>query len=213
MSSGVPFIRVLMMLTPLSAAALICWRASSAGLTGRKDTCAVQRRARVLVPRPQAFLPIVAERDDRGDAVLRVQAQLLNHLVVDRQLLIAIPEVRMPVDQSGYDGLAGEIDPRRACGHRHRPGRANRLDAAAGNEHGSALERRSTRSVDHASARQSNLPAGGRLRFGNRERRCCDEQSRQRHSPQLPRESNHHHSSLGMIEPPVTGLPIIRHST
>src|SRR5213075_831258 len=75
-----------------------------------------------------------AERHHRRHAVDGVRLQATDHLVTIRSLVDADVgiDVRVRVDQPGDDGLAGDVDDRRARGRRDACRRPYGRDAAVG---------------------------------------------------------------------------------
>ena len=136
--------------------------------------------ARLLVAHAHALHAVVAERVDCGDAVVGVEPQLRQQLVVERQRRVAVVEMCVGIDEPRDDGLAGDVHAGCAGGNRHVGRRADRLDTAAGNEHRGRFDGRRARAVDDPRAGQRD---GLRLR----KRRLRRGPSRRQHPSQPDR--------------------------
>ena len=115
---------------------------------GDEEARAIERRRFLAVPRRDAGRLVVAEREDRRDAVGRVRPQILLDVlggVFPCLEAHGIADVAVRVDQSGDDGLAGE---RHALGA-GRDGDARRRadgdDASVAHEDGGVVDRRASR--------------------------------------------------------------------
>ena len=110
--------------------------------------------ARLRVAHPHALDAVVAQRVDGSDAVVGVEPELPEQLVVERQRGVAVVQVRMRVDQPRDDGLAAGVDALGPVRDRHVARRADRPDPAVADEHRGPFERVPAGAVDDARAGQ-----------------------------------------------------------
>ena len=129
-----------------------------------------QRFAFLLVMHLDAFDSVVAEALERGDAILSVEPQLLDDLLTQWQLLVPGTEVPMGIDEPGHDGFSRHVDWRGPGGDPNGGGRADRIDAAIGDDDRRLVERRAAGAVDHPPAGQDHGAIGRRLRGRGLER-------------------------------------------
>ena len=144
--------------------------------SGDEQARVPERRHVLRVANLEAFLPIAAQAEHRGDAVPPVHAELRQHVLARIQLrpglhAARVADVAVRVDQAGDDRLASEIVTRRIRGNLHARARPDLLDASGPNEHHPIVNRRITRVGNDARAGECLDTAGRRWRRGGCRRR------------------------------------------
>ena len=117
-----------------------------------KSRARVERRSIVLAADAHALFSVIAERIHGGHAERRIEAKLLNDLIVDRQSAVAAVEMAVRVDEARDDDLAGDVDPRRAGRNLQRCRGTDAIDAPVADEQRRIRDRRSAGAVNNSRA-------------------------------------------------------------
>jgi hypothetical protein len=124
--------------------------------SGHEDPGAIDGPRGLFVAQREAALLIVAEAEDRRDAVLRVGAELAYKVLARMPVRIrseadGIADVTVRIDEPGHQGLARQIDARGAGGYLRLVDRAHGGDLAVPDDDRAAIDD-TARAVDDAGA-------------------------------------------------------------